>query len=89
MVRRASTESFERIEGDLLDQLSLDAVYGCGMISYRFAHDVSVGTASITFGPWYGWDPRRRGRVRRCSDQPERRRRGRRHQGAIIVEYVQ
>ena len=55
----SSTESFERIahlreridirEGDLLDQLSLDAVYGCGMISYRFAHDVSVGTASITF----------------------------------------
>ena len=27
MVRRASTESFERIEGDLLDQLSLDGRY--------------------------------------------------------------
>ena len=66
MVRPSSTESFERIahlreridirEGDLLDQLSLDAVYSGGMISYRFAHDVSVGTASITFRPWYGWD---------------------------------
>src|SRR5438445_10727735 len=59
MVRRSSTESFKRIahlreridirEGDLLDQLSLAAVYGSGTISYRFAHDVSVATAKNTF----------------------------------------
>ena len=57
MVRRASTESFERIEGDLLDQLSLDGRYELNrrkpsLVARRAprreeANDVSLGAGGL------------------------------------------
>src|SRR2546427_12771013 len=60
MLRRASTESFERIEGDLLDQLSLDGRYELNrrkpsLVARRAprreeANDVSLGAGGLWRG---------------------------------------